>query len=187
MRVVAALILLISSPAANALEILSVDVDRVAGTYTMHSEVRFGVLLAPLYEIMTDWDLSTQYSSVVVESRNLEPDEHGRPGFYSKNRGCLAFFCVSFERTGYVELEPYKVIRAYADPSRSDFHVSNETWRFRPEGEDTVLTYELELRPKFWVPPVIGPWIIKHKLKNDGLEALGRIEAVAKARAAQGE
>ena len=185
MRAVVALFLLAGAPVASALELLSVSVDQADKTYRMHSEVRFGVLLEPLYEIMTDWDLSTQYSSVVVESRNTGPDELGRPGYYSKNRGCLAFFCTSFERNGHVELEPYKVIRAIADPRRSDFHVCNETWRFRLDGDNTVMTYELEMQPKFWVPPVIGPWIIKRKLKNDGIEALGRIEAVARARAAQ--
>jgi hypothetical protein len=187
MRFAVALILLAGAPAANALELLNVSVEREAGVYLMHSDVRFGVGLEPLYEIMTDWDLSTQYSSVVVESRNTGPDELGRPGFYSKNRGCLAFFCVSFERRGHVELEPYKIIRAFADPRFSDFHVCNETWRFAPDGDETVMTYELEMQPKFWVPPVVGPWLIKRKLKNDGIRALARIETVARTRAAQGD
>ena len=78
MRSIVALVLLAGAPVASALELLSVSVDQVAKTYTMHSEVRFGVLLEPLYEIMTDWDLSTQYSSVVVEFRNTGPDELGR-------------------------------------------------------------------------------------------------------------
>jgi hypothetical protein len=36
------------------------------------------------------------------------------------------------------------------------------------------------MQPKFWVPPAIGPFIIKRKLKNDGGDAIDRIEAIAK-------
>lgn len=35
------------------------------------------------------------------------------------------------------------------------------------------------MEPDFWVPPLIGPWIIKRTLKVDGMDAIGRIEALA--------
>ena len=187
MRLFAALMLLVCATTANAVELISVNVERSSGTYMMHSKVRFNVVLEQLYDTMTDWDLSTQYSSVVVESRNTGPDELGRPGFYSKTRACLAFFCKSVERAGYVELELNQIIRAVADPASSDFHVSTELWQFVRDGEGTILSYTLEMRPKFWVPPIVGPYLIKRKLRTDGIDALSRIEVVALAQAANNE
>jgi hypothetical protein len=36
------------------------------------------------------------------------------------------------------------------------------------------------MQPKFWVPPGIGPYVIKRKLKSDGGDAIDRIEAIAR-------
>jgi hypothetical protein len=43
------------------------------------------------------------------------------------------------------------------------------------------------MRPKFWVPPIVGPYLIKRKLRTDGIDALSRIEVVALAQAANNE
>ena len=171
--------LLVMGSVGNTAEILDVSVDRESDTYSLQSEVRFDVPSRYLFDVLTDWDLSTQFSSVVVESRNLPADEAGRPGFYVRNRACVAFFCKSFERTGYVETQPLDVITAVADPDNSDFHLSVEQWHFAPDGDTTTISYQLEMRPKFWVPPLIGPYLIKRKLEKDGGEALARIESIA--------
>jgi len=39
--------------------------------------------------------------------------------------------------------------------------------------------YDLEMKPKFFIPPLIGPAIMKSKLKSGGGAAIDRIEAVA--------
>jgi len=178
MRLAVAALLLLPLSAASA-DLQEVTVDRQDGIYTMHSRVRFDASLRQLYDVFIDWDQSTKFSSVVVESRNVEPDETGQPGFYSRNRVCVAFFCRSFERRGYVETEPYEWIRASVDPDRSDFYLSNESWQFVQQGDGVVVIYDLEFKPKFWVPPLIGPYMIKRKLKTDGPEALMRIDSVA--------
>lgn len=175
----AALLFACAAVAAGAAEMRSVEVDRLDDRYVMRSEVRFAASVEAVYSVFANYDLSTQFSGAIVESRNIDPDEGGQPGFYIRNRGCVLFFCTSFERYGYVEREPYKIIRARIDPERSDFHLSNESWRFERDGAGTVVTYNLEFEPKFWVPPVIGPYVIKRKLRNDGGDAVDRIEAIA--------
>lgn len=167
-----------------AADLREVTVDRDGKHYRMRSEVFFDVDRTTLYNVFRDWDLSTEFSSWVVEARNLAPDDTGQPGFYIRNHGCVLFVCKTLVREGYVDDEPYRFIRASAVAERSDFEISNETWEFASEGSGTLVVYELEMSPKFWVPPVIGPWAIKRKLRNDGGEALDRIEAIAKERAA---
>jgi len=176
------LLLLLTGISAGAAEMRSIAVDRVEGVYVMESEVHFAADIKDVYAVFADYDLSTQFSGAITEARNIDPDEDSPPGFYIRNHGCVLFFCKSFERYGYVEREPFKVIRASIDPERSDFHLSNESWQFRRDGAGTVVTYNLEFRPKFWVPPVIGPYVIKRKLRNDGGNAVDRIEALAQAR-----
>jgi len=179
MRILLAVALLLTA-AADAATVRNIRVDVVDGSYVLRSEAWFDADIEDLFETLLDWDLATEYSSVVVESRNLPPDDEGRPGYYSRIRGCILFFCRSFERFGTVSNEPYRLIVASADPARSDFHVSEEHWRFRREDDGTVIVYDLVLKPKFWVPPVIGPYAVKRKLVTGSEASLNRIEAVAK-------
>ena len=165
---------------AGAATLRDVTVDHVDGTYVMRSEVWFDVDIRRIYGLLLDWDQSAKFSSVIVESHNIEPGPDGRAGYYSRTQGCLWFFCKSFERYGYVEHRPYTFIRASADPDRSDFEVSDETWEFREEADGTVVVYAFRMKPKFFIPPLIGPAILKNKLRNGGIHAIERIEALAK-------
>jgi len=175
------LIVVAFSSTARAAEMLSVDVNHEEGTYTMNSEVWFDATVEQVYEIFRYWDNSTKFSSAIVESRDMPADEQGRPQFYVRNRGCVLLFCKSFERQGYVKSEVNVIIYAFVDPEKSDFHLSNESWRFAEREGGTVVVYDLEMQPKFWIPPGIGPYLIKRKLRKNGDSAVDRIEVLARA------
>lgn len=173
------LLVIIGRPAAAA-EILSVSVEKEHGIYYVESEVWIDAGLRPVFEVFADWDVATQFSSFIIESRDLAPDDDGNAGFYISNRGCLLFFCKTVVRTGTVVSEPLVTLRAIADPGQSDFHISEETWTFRVDGEGTVVLYQNRMKPKFWIPPGIGTWLMKRKLQKDGGRAMERIEAIAR-------
>lgn len=172
-------IVLTGQGVGSAAEMRSIDVQYEDGFYTLVSVVWFDAGVRSMFDVFSTWDLSDQFSGAVVEARDLEADEVGRPGFFVVNRGCVVFFCKTLTRQGYVEIEDEKVLRAIADPALSDFKVSNEAWEFTEESGGTIVKYTLHMQPDFWVPPAIGPYLIKRKLKNDGGGALDRIEAIA--------
>lgn len=171
--------LLALSALAQAADILSIEVDSEKDTYTMTSDVWFDAPIEQVFEVYRYWEYASRFSSAIVEAHDLPPDEQGRAQFYVRNRGCILFFCKSFERQGYIEAELNKVVRAFANPETSDFYYSNESWRFVARDGGTVVTYDLSMRPKFWVPPGIGPYLIKRKLRNNGDQAVDRIESIA--------
>ena len=180
LRWLAVILIALTGPGVgSAAEMRSIDVQYEDGYYTLVSVVWFDAGLRPMFHVFSTWDLSDQFSGAVVEARDLEADELGRPGFFVVNRGCVVFFCKTLTRQGYVEIEEEKVLRAFADPALSDFKVSNEAWEFAEESGGTIVKYTLHMQPDFWVPPAIGPYLIKRKLKNDGGGALDRIEAIA--------
>ena len=174
-----ALPLLLWMSAATAAEMRSINVEHHKGRYTVSSEVWFDATLAQVFEVFRQWDLSTQFSSAIAESRDIAADEHGRPGYYVRNEGCLLFYCKSFVRQGHVELKINEELHAVANPELSDFKLSNETWTFVEENGGTVVTYRLLMEPDFWVPPGIGPYLIKRKFRNNGGDAIDRIEEIA--------
>ena len=168
--------------AAASADLRDISVELVDDRYNMSSRVYFAATPESLYRVLSDYDLFVQFTSAFVETYNLPPDEQGLPGFYTRMEGCVLMFCKSFERRGYLLLEPGSEIVAIADPAVSDFKYCRERWHLAREGDGTVLTYTFEMEPDFWVPPVIGPFLIKRTLRNDGRDAIDRIEALAQGR-----
>lgn len=173
-------LLLFVASTASAAELRSVEVTHEKGAYLLVSEVWFDAGLDETFTVFSNWDLAPLFSSAIEDARDLEPDKQGRAGFYTRNRGCVLFFCKTVVREGWVEKEGNRVMRAFADPERSDFEFSNEFWTFEEEAGGTFVTYRLHFDPKFWVPPAIGPFVVKRKLRKEGAAAIGRIEEIAR-------
>lgn len=168
--------LLVTALPLEAAELRSVTLEKRDGIFYATSEVWLNAPRDELFQVLSDWDLSTRFSSLITASHNLEPDASGRPGFYMENKGCVLFFCQTVAREGYVVLKEKFLIRAVAYSAKSDFEISDETWTLVDDGDGTRILYEMQMKPKFWIPPLIGPYAIKSKIKNDGLDALQRIE-----------
>ena len=178
---------LLLSAVSYSAEMRSVNVDYDDGYYYLESEVWFDVDRTSIFEVFLDWDLAGEYSSIIVEAKNVGPDEDGGMGYYIHNRGCILFFCKSARRNGSVTSERNEFIRAIADPENSDFELSEEIWTFRGDGDGTIVRYKMKMKPNFWIPPVIGPYFMKRKLRSDGGDAINRIEEIAQQRESEGD
>ena len=174
----AALLCAVALPAPSA-DLREVTVERENDRYRLRSETWFAASKEDLYRVLTDYDLFTKITSAFVEAKNVPPGADGRPRFYTRMEGCVLMFCRSFERNGHLELDPLDEIVAVVDPLKSDFHYSRERWRLIGDDGGTLLIYDFEMEPSFWVPPVIGPYYIKRTLREGGRDAVDRIEALA--------
>lgn len=183
--VLAGLACLLAVAASPAAELQDVTVELEDGRYTLRSETYFAAERESLFRVLTNFDLFKEFTSAIVESKNVAPDEQGRPQFYARMEGCVLLFCKSFIRNGYVLTEPTVEIIAISDPERSDFEFSRERWELVTDGDGTRMIYEFEMEPAFWVPPVIGPYYIKRALRDGGARAVQRIEWLALADAGQ--
>ena len=164
---------------AQPAELEEVSVERVDGLYSLRSVTRFDAEQDALFRVLTNFDLFKKFTSAIIESSNVAPDEQGRPQFFARMEGCVLLFCKVFDRNGYVETRSIDEIIAISDPERSDFKYSRERWELVPDGDGTIMIYEFDMEPAFWVPPVIGPYYIKKALKNSGSRAVNRIEVLA--------
>ena len=164
---------------ATAAELRAVEVKKEGDRYHLISTTYFEATQSQLYNTLINFDKYPLFSSAFVEAENREPDEKGRPQFYTRMEGCALLFCKAYIRVGYLELQPEFDIVAIVDPEQSNFAFSRERWQLSPEGEGTIMIYNFEMEPGFWVPPIVGPFVIKRALKASGTNAVNRIEAVA--------
>lgn len=178
-RIMSGFVTMLLSYAAHSAELREVSIDREVDRYTFESTTWFDASPSDLYKVLIDYDQFEKFTTAFVETYNREPDEEGRPRYYTRMEGCVLLFCKTFVRSGHLVLKPETEIVAVADPAKSNFKLSKERWELEEEGEGTLLRYHFEMIPDFWVPPVIGPFVIKRALRSGGTDAVDRIEAIA--------
>jgi hypothetical protein len=180
----AALGALAAGALAAAATIDGLDVKRQRGRYSFEAEARLAATPESIYAVLTDFDDNryARISRAYKESRYLEPAADGTPIVYTRMEGCALWHCMSIERTERLETQaPYR-IRSITLPEHSNFKYATSEWQLARDGENTRMTYRLEMEPDFFVPPVVGPWYLKRTLSQGGLRAVMRIERLARQR-----
>ena len=166
--------------ALAAAEIRSFSMERDSERYHVVSETFIDAPVAAVYDVLVDYDHYDRISSIFEESRYLERNSDGSGVVYTKAHGCIVFFCTTVERVERLEVVPDAEIVATVIPERSNARYARTQWRLEPENGGTLLRYELEMEPEFWVPPLIGPPLVKRALKAGGARAATRVENLAR-------
>ncbi len=181
-RCAAAVVLAGAALCAGAGELRFLDVTRDGGRYELVAETLLDAPAEDIFAVLIDYEDGGfgRISSVYKESDYLEPAPDGTPIVYTRMEGCVLRFCKSMERVERLEVDEPHYIRTVALPEQSDFEFSVSEWELRPVEGGTEVKYRLVFDPDFWVPPVIGPLVLKHQLKAGGERAIYRIERLAR-------
>jgi hypothetical protein len=115
----------------------------------------------------------------VIDSDILGQTRAGEPRVRVVVRACALFLCRTVNKVNDVTQLPSGDLRTRNVPALSDFTEGEETWQLRPEGGATRLRYQANMVPKFFVPPVIGPLVIKAVIRRELRESARRVEALA--------
>jgi hypothetical protein len=181
-RAAAALGALAASAVAVAATMEQLDVKRQRGRYSLEAEARLAASPESIYAVLTDFDDNrySRISGAYKESRYLEPAADGTPLVYTRMEGCALWHCMSLERTERLETDAPHWIKSTTLPEGSNFKHSTSEWVLERDGENTKMTYKLEMEPDFFVPPVVGPWYLKRTLTQGSQRAVVRIERLAR-------
>jgi hypothetical protein len=166
-------------PLAWAATMRSLDVTRTDERYALVADTFLAAPADSIFAVLIDYDRMNRISSVYKEFGYLEPDIDGTPIVYTRMEGCALFYCKSMRRVERLEMQPPHYIRTVTLPEQSDFKYAISEWFLEPQPDGTKVTYKLEMEPDFWVPPILGPWLLKRTLMNGGTRAIERIERIA--------
>jgi len=169
----------IASP-AHAAEIRSVDFEHDGNRYRLVSDTRFDAKPENIFAVLTDYDHIAQISETIKESRYLDPGDDGQALVFTRIGSCVLFFCKTVEKVERVESIRPTYIQTTAIPERSNVRYSKSEWILSEgKGGGTEVIYRVEFEPDFWVPPLVGPLLIKRALIEEGRTAVQQIEALA--------
>lgn len=168
--------LLASWQSAYCIELIEVRVDLEDGRYRVFGQSRIDASPEFIYATLMDYDNFHKLAGGITETNFLPLDESGDTLAYTRFESCVLVFCKTIEKLERIDGNPHDSIHVQALPERSDFTFNESRWLIEITGDATLLTYEAEFEPDFWIPPLIGAWAVRRKLTQTA-ELIGmRIE-----------
>lgn len=179
--VIAAATAVVLATGAQTATLDTLEVTRADGRYVLFADTFLAAAPADIYGVLLEYDDDQfqRISSVYKESRYLDPAPDGTPMVYTRMEGCILFYCLTMRRTERLEKQEFDYIRTFTIPEESDFTYSHSEWTFAPEADGTRMTYTLVMEPDFFVPPIVGPFVLKRILRSGGARVISRIERIA--------
>ena len=175
-REIWAFILIFVCGSANGVEVLSVHVESEGKRYHMLGESVIQATPEFIFNTLMDYDNFHRLASGIAETRFLASENPGQLLGYTRIDSCVLFFCKSVEKVETIHATPFREIATEAIPEKSDFVFNKSRWLLEDSDEGTHVTYEAEIEPDFWMPPLITKWAIRYKLRKSA-ELIGlRIE-----------
>ena len=179
MKLFSVLVLLLVAQLLGAASIEQLDVWTDNGVYRLHLKAHPDGPVDDLWTILDNFaNLPRMLHTVTAVELRPGADPNQRR-VEIRMYDCVLFYCRRFHHVqDVVKLAPYSII-ALIDPNDSDYRGGWARWQMgdQPDGE-TWLDIQIAVIPDFWVPPLIGPWILRRKLRQEGLELLRGIETL---------
>jgi carbon monoxide dehydrogenase subunit G len=179
-RATAWLLLGLWAPAAVAGTIERLETTHDSGRYTVAFEVVLDAPRDKVWRIMTDYERLPRVSKIITESRVLKQEDAHRHRVGVTLEACIMIFCKTVKRVVDIVAKPQTEIVVTEDPASTHFRSAVERWQVAAEGPATRLNYSAEVVPNFFIPPLIGPPVVKYFLRREIRLTALEVEALAK-------
>lgn len=179
-RVYALIILCLVALQADAVEIRELEVSEDGGVYQIKLVAVIDAPAEYVYTVLTDYVHLHRLHPSIIQSDILPAPGAGIVRVRTRIRDCILIFCMELDRVEDIsELPPYHV-HATIVPSMCNFRSGKADWRIEDMRGRSKIIYETQMKPDLMVLPVIGPYLVKRKLRNETESSLGKIECIAK-------
>lgn len=160
----------------HASEAVEADVTYEARIYTLNVHARIAAPLTKVRDMLTAYDHLERVNPAVKESWVIYTFGPMNHRVHTRVEACVAFFCKRLLQVWDVEEKPGGDIMATIVPEASNFKSGHASWVLREVNGKTSLHFTTALEPSFWVPPLIGPWLIRYTLRREALESIENLE-----------
>ncbi|NGY06646.1 SRPBCC family protein [Solimonas terrae] len=181
MRLAGCLLLCMATPAL-AESVDQLDVGRDGARYHIELQARLDAPLADSYAVFSDFHNLPKINDAVEDVEPLPSPTPGVERWRTRVRVCVSFFCTRLKQVQDVrdtqDHDRYR-LDAVVIPSMSNLRYGKAAWQLAQCGAQTCLSFSAELEPDFWVPPLLGPWLIERTMRREAHATAAGIEALA--------
>jgi len=171
---------LLLAPAALAGEVRDTEVRYHDGVYTLDMDMVLDAGFDRVRAIITDYDHLARISGLLTAASLVDRPDGGLRRRL-ETRICILFFCYKPVVVEDVDEIGRDRIVTTVIPALSDFRSGSSRWWLSvPAPGRTRVRFEYRVEPDFWIPPVIGPPLIKLKLGREAKKTINKIEKLAR-------
>lgn len=163
---------------AWSIEIEQVSVHKSGKSFSTEAIFLVDATQDAVVSAITAFDRLSDLNSAVLSS-SAEVRETGEIRVTSRIRDCVSFFCRSVALVEDVRFDLAGNLQSQIVPQLCDFASGNATWQFDTVGTKTRVRYQGRVRPKFWLPPLLGSAAFRHALGRQIRVAANNIEILA--------
>jgi hypothetical protein len=167
---------LVLSMIVSAGEIQQASVEHKDGVYTLELDVVVASQFAPVHAIIRNSENLDQISDVLIETSLLGDADAEIKRRRLVVKTCILFFCFTAKMVEDVWENQNSIVTEII-PELSDYKFGKTKWQVIPvdEAHSRIKLY-CELEPDFWIPPLIGPYLMKQKMMSEAQKTIYRIE-----------
>ena len=181
LRVVGVLCLMSLTSPALAITVRSLQSTYSAQTYRVSLVALVDAPPQDVEAVLVDYSNYRSLDPRIRTSEVLSPVSADAAVVRTRIRFCAAFFCRTIERVENVLHRPGELL-ATVIPERSELRNGVTRMAWQAEGSGTLVTYEAEFVPDFWVPDIIARRYATRALRDSTEELFTNIEREAHAR-----
>jgi len=162
-------------------EVKEASVTYEKGVYRLVFNVVIDAELNKVRTIVTDYPHLYQLSQMLTQSTLMDTPKDQPPRRLLVAHVCWLIFCREIRAVEDIETAN-DVINTRLVPEQCDFKSGSTRWQLSALAErSSRIEFTSDLQPDFWIPPVIGPLLVKRRLMKEALLLIDNIETVASA------
>lgn len=165
----------------TAADLISVETGQIDGTYTLRIDMQLHSPAGQVRAVLGDYNHLDRLNPTIIESRRISAPGDVGVRVFTRAAGCILFYCDELTRVEEVHEPQAGILVARIVPELSDFESGQAIWQIQPAEKGTRLIYQATMVPRFFIPPLLGGYLVEQKLKTDAIETFRRIECAARA------
>lgn len=168
---------------AHAAQVRDVDVTRHGAAFVISMLLAIDAPAPAVFRALQDYAAMAHFNPDLRAVRVEPTKAPDRMRLFTTIHTCVLVFC----KTMYQE--QIMTANATADGGvlkaelvSGDFKGGGGRWLVRPcqtPGARTCMDVRIELVPAFWVPPLIGPWVMRRKMEEEARRTSAGLERTA--------
>ena len=177
----------LASMQADAAQVLGVQVSQQETRFRIDMQVAIDAAPPQVFRALQDFAAMPRYNSDLRAVRIEPTTVPNRVRLYTTIHTCVLLFCKTMHQEQVMTATANAsggLLQAELVPQGSAFSGEGH-WIVKPcrvGRASSCMDIQLVLVPQFWVPPVIGPWLIRRTLYDEARRSTQGLEQVAQGR-----